>query len=94
LETANASIIGRWDEKHVARLLGNLVGNAVKYSPGGGAIDLRLSREFDGTGEWAVLSVQDSGVGIPLEDLPHVFEPLYRATNVHAIPGTGIGLAW
>jgi signal transduction histidine kinase len=86
-------LMGKWDLARMERVLDNLVGNAVKYSPGGGVITVICVREVDEAGEWAILSVRDHGVGIPPADLGRVFERFHRAGNVGAISGTGIGLA-
>jgi signal transduction histidine kinase len=71
----------------------NLATNAVKYSPAGGRVEFMLHRVVTNAGEYAELSVQDQGIGIPDEDLLRVFERFYRARNVGAIEGTGLGLA-
>ena len=82
------------DPQRLQRVLTNLVGNAVKYSPEGGAIAVSVARAVGPDGEWLSISVADNGIGIPAADLPHMFEQYYRASNVaEAIPGTGIGLA-
>jgi len=86
-------LMGKWDLARMERVLDNLVGNAVKYGPGGGVITVICVREVDEAGEWAILSVRDHGVGIPPADLGRVFERFHRAGNVGAISGTGIGLA-
>ena len=71
-------------------MLANLLSNAVKYSPRGGEILLDVRREHDE----AVLIVTDQGIGIPAQDLPHVFERYQRASNVVGrIAGSGLGLA-
>ena len=73
------------------RMLTNLLGNAVKYSPQGGEITIEVTQEDQA---WAHLSIQDQGIGIPASDLPHIFEPFHRASNVtDHIQGTGVGLA-
>jgi signal transduction histidine kinase len=92
--TDEDEVVGLWDGPRLERVLGNLLSNAVKYSPGGGAICVGIATEqADGAG-WAVLSVQDHGVGIPTGDLPRLFEPFHRSANVVGrIAGTGIGLA-
>ena len=85
---------GLWDRGRLERVVQNLLGNAIKYSPLGGEVNIKLWRELDETAQWAVVSVRDSGVGIPAAELPHLFEHFYRATNVSGrIAGTGIGLA-
>ncbi len=92
VEAGEPEIVGTWDRARLRRVLGNLLGNAIKYSPLGGDIVIRVGREVNPDGEWAVLSVIDSGLGIPAEDLPRVFEPWHRGGNVGRIGGTGIGL--
>ena len=84
------------DPARLERVLDNLLGNAVKYSPDGGTITVALACQA-GSGAarhgWAVLSVADQGIGIPAADLPHLFQPFHRAGNVGKVAGTGIGLA-
>ena len=81
------------DAARIRQLLMNLVTNAVKYTPPGGTVTLRLADAADGVS----LSVQDTGIGIAPGDLPNVFERFWRAdiarsrTGEH--PGTGLGLA-
>jgi PAS domain S-box-containing protein len=86
-------LIGFWDGPRLERVLGNLLGNAIKYSPDGGEITVRIAREGLDDAEVAVLSVEDRGVGIPAADLGHIFEPFRRAGNVESFAGSGIGLA-
>jgi signal transduction histidine kinase len=92
VEANEPGVVGVWDGARLRRVLGNLLGNAVKYSPGGGAVRVRVGREADAAGEWAVVAVSDEGLGIPEEDLPRVFERFHRGGNVGRIGGTGIGL--
>jgi signal transduction histidine kinase len=94
VRTALTSLEGMWDQARLERVVGNLISNAVKYSPDGGEVILSLSVEEVADAATAVLSVRDQGIGIPPEDLSRVFERFYRATNVVGrIAGTGIGLA-
>ena len=97
-------LLGAWDEARLDRVLDNLVGNALKFSPRGGRITLELSREpaeadrraprTPRTPPTAILRVSDEGIGIPADDLPHVFDWFQRASNAAGkIAGTGIGLA-
>ncbi len=78
-----------WDvigEAHVLeRAVTNLLDNAVKWSPEGGTVTVRLR---DG-----VLTVRDEGPGIAAEDLPHVFERFFRSTEARTMPGSGLGLS-
>jgi PAS domain S-box-containing protein len=86
--------VGSWDPTRLGRVIGNLISNAIKYSPDGGDIDVEVSRERSGGVDWAVLSVRDQGIGIPEQDLPRVFERFFRARNAETkFAGTAIGLA-
>jgi signal transduction histidine kinase len=94
VRTTLASLEGMWDQARLERVIGNLISNAVKYSPDGGEVILSLSVEESASGATALLSVRDEGIGIPPEDLSRVFDRFYRGTNVVGhIAGTGIGLA-
>jgi len=77
--------------EHLEWLLSNLVDNGIKYTPQGGQVTVRLRRE----GDELILTVADSGIGIPPEALGHIFEEFYRAPNARAVEkeGTGLGLA-
>jgi PAS domain S-box-containing protein len=86
-------VVGFWDGPRLERVLGNLLGNAIKYSPEGGEITVHVGRETTGDADEVVLSVVDRGVGIPASDLELIFERFRRAGNVESIAGTGIGLA-
>jgi PAS domain S-box-containing protein len=86
-------LVGTWDGARLERVVANLLTNAIKYSPGGGAVVVRVAREADAAGSWAVLSVRDRGLGIPAADLPRVFDRFRRGTNVGGIGGAGLGLA-
>ncbi len=89
VETEARSVVGEWDAKRLRRVVSNLLDNAVKYSPEGGRVGIGITIE----GGVAVLTVRDEGIGIPEADAPHVFDFQARATNVGAVPGSGIGLA-
>jgi PAS domain S-box-containing protein len=91
--SSSEELFGTWDPGRLERVMVNLATNAVKYSPAGGRVEFMLHRVVTNAGEYAELSVQDQGIGIPCEDLPRVFERFYRARNVGAIEGTGLGLA-
>ena len=93
VDAATSDLVCMVDADRIERVVGNLVANAIKYSPRGGEVTVRLARAGEAAEAWAVLAVEDRGVGIPEEDLPHVFERFYRAENVGGVQGTGIGLA-
>jgi signal transduction histidine kinase len=67
----------------------NLIDNALKFSGSGNAVQVRARED----GRSLVVEVADGGPGIPAEDLPHIFEELYRGANARGIPGSGLGLA-
>ena len=77
------------DEKLLHHILTNLLGNAVKYSPSNSQVILDLIFKSQSV----VLKIQDSGIGIPIQEQKHLFEPFHRASNVGKIPGSGLGLA-
>jgi signal transduction histidine kinase len=77
------------DEKLLYSILSNLISNAIKYSPQGGTIQVRLSC----TPQEIILQIQDGGIGIPIEAQKNLYEPFHRASNVGRIVGTGLGLA-
>jgi len=77
------------DENLLRHILNNLLANAIKYSAPGTTVRLSLERA-DGD---VRLTVEDSGIGIPAEDQPRLFESFHRASNVQNRPGTGLGLA-
>ncbi len=76
------------DSHLMEHVLINLISNAIKYSPEGGAIRVRILLTYTDL----VFSVQDSGMGIAEDDLHQLFEPYFRASNVGNIRGTGLGL--
>ena len=77
------------DAGQINRALGNLLHNAIKFTPAGGQIWIRASQ----MGEDVLLEVADTGPGIPPEDLPRVFERFFRGDRSRAGGGTGLGLA-
>lgn len=77
------------DDKLLRHIFGNLLSNAIKYSPNGGQVHFEVQRE----GAELVFTVRDQGIGIPADEVPHLFESFHRASNVGAIQGTGLGLA-
>lgn len=80
-----------WDSDRVLQILSNLLLNAVKYSAEGSAVPVQVT---DG-GDVAHIAVSDTGIGIPAEAIPHLFEPFYRATNARVgnARGLGVGLS-
>ncbi|HID62767.1 MAG TPA: response regulator [Anaerolineae bacterium] len=79
------------NEIRLGQVVANLVSNAIKYTPDGGLISVRVSNSND----QIVVSVQDTGFGIPLADQPYIFDKFYRVQSeeTDGISGTGLGLA-
>lgn len=77
------------DPSHLREVTANLIENAIKYTPRGDVIV-----DVSGDDKFATISIQDSGIGIPAEDLPHLFQKFYRVdnTDTREIGGTGLGL--
>lgn len=76
------------DAKLLYQAFGNLVSNAIKYSPGGALVRVEAALEPGAL----LVTVQDHGIGVAAEDLPHLFERYHRGHNVKGIVGAGIGL--
>jgi hypothetical protein len=77
------------DNDHLREVVANLVENAIKYTPQGDVVV-----DINGDDEHVVVSIADSGIGIPAEDMPHLFQKFYRVDNsdTREIGGTGLGL--
>ena len=91
LQTNLDPVLAWVDRERFAELLANLVGNAIRYNRDGGKVEVRLRRQ---NGD-ALLEVADTGIGIPADELPHVFERFYRVDKARsrALGGSGLGLA-
>ncbi len=94
VEATEPTLQGLWDGDRLERVLVNLVSNAIKYTPEGGPIEIKVGREQDNGVDWAVLQVRDQGIGVPPEEQSRIFERFFRASNVAGrIEGAGIGLS-
>jgi heavy metal sensor kinase len=78
------------DRIQIERLLSNLLGNAIKYTPAGGLVNVSLISSFD----QVKLIVEDTGVGISPSHLPHIFDRFYRVPSADAEKGLGLGLSF
>lgn len=93
LESGGEPVVGWWDANRITRVLENLLANAIKYSPAGGVVITRVAREGEGPSALGIVTISDAGIGIPADDLPHIFERFHRGRNVQGrIAGTGLGL--
>ena len=99
VESAGVELVARYDDElprvhadpeRVTQLLSNLVGNALKFTPAGGRVEVRVEPR----GEGVLVSVADTGEGIAADQLPHVFERFYQVsgTRTGARHGAGLGL--
>jgi two-component system NtrC family sensor kinase len=73
----------------IRQMIENLIGNAIKYAPEAGEIDIHVMEEA----QQIIFEVKDTGPGIPLSEQGHIFEKFFRASNVAATKGSGLGLA-
>lgn len=88
---------GSWihaDRTQIERLLANLLSNAMKYTPGGGSVSVRVQPSESPA--FVSLEVEDTGVGIPADNLPHIFDRFYRVRSAltNQISGLGLGLSF
>ncbi len=83
------------DPQRMTQVLNNLISNALRYTPEGGAVTVSTDMMQQDGRHWATVSVRDTGMGIPKDELPHVFDRFYRGEKPRAmqISGTGLGLA-
>jgi signal transduction histidine kinase len=90
LDTTDDAVNVRADGDRIQRVVENLINNAIKYSPDGGAVEVSVSSDTD----HVILRVRDYGIGISLEALPRIFEPSFRAREAETCaPGLGLGLS-
>ena len=86
---APADIVVTADRTRLEQVAANLIDNAVKYTPPGGRVDVEVRREADA----AILRVRDTGPGIPADELPRIFDRLFRGDTSRAERGLGLGLS-
>ncbi len=83
------------DTERLMQVLNNLVENAVRYTPEGGKVVVSTGKEEAEGQVWATVTVTDTGIGIPEEELPHIFDRFFRGKEPRRmqVPGSGLGLA-
>ena len=91
MESSSEPLMVQGNRLRLEQVLGNLIGNAIKYSPDGGEISVTGAVD----GAFAIVSVEDNGIGIPLTEQPFIFDKFYRVQNdeTAGIGGTGLGLS-
>ena len=91
LDLPEGEIVRSAHKAKLQQLVGNLLDNAVKFTPGGGTVSVTLTKEPE-TG-LARLAVSDTGIGISEEDQPNLFKRFWRSDASRSLPGNGLGLA-
>lgn len=89
MQLPDAALLIQGNETQLRQVVINLLENALKFTPANGTIALALEKEENEI----KLTVSDSGIGIPSDDLPHLFERFHRGRNASEYPGNGLGLA-
>jgi len=82
-------VLSMADRDRLVQVMNNLIGNAIKFTPNGGRVDVRIKSTGDGFVE---VSVVDTGSGIPTRDLDRIFDRFYQVKREDRKPGTGLGL--
>ena len=77
------------DEKELKQLFLNIIDNAVKYTPEGGNINIKITEDAQA----ATISIKDTGIGVPPADIPHIFDRFYRVPVARSSHGFGLGLS-
>lgn len=88
-QTAPSNLLLRVDPNRIRQVIGNLLDNAIKYTPAGGKVHLNAHVE----GKETIITVKDSGMGIPPEDLPRIWDRLFRGDQSRSRRGLGLGLS-
>ena len=90
IELPDKPLIVLGDPVRLRQMIGNLLDNALKYTPSGGTVRVEMEAEKD----QMILRVRDTGPGIPPADQPYLFDKFFRASNIEVdMPGTGLGLS-
>lgn len=88
LQTPDAKVLAHANTDALLSTFGNLLSNAIRYTPAGGHVDVRLGIQ----GGWVAISVEDTGIGITPEALARIFEKFYRAPEAQRLEPRGLGL--
>ena len=83
------------DPERMMQVLDNLIGNALLYTMAGGKVAVSTGTQEAEGRTWATVTVSDTGIGIPAEELPHIFDRFFRGEEPRSrqISGTGLGLS-
>ncbi len=85
----------RLDQEQIRHVFLNLISNALHYTPAGGVVQVSTEITVDNGQEWVITEIKDTGMGIPHQELPHIFKRFYRGAEPRReqISGSGLGLA-
>ncbi len=89
VESLPAELTFHGDRKKLQRIISNLLDNAIKYTPEGGAVSITAGTESNRIN----IAFEDTGIGIPDSDLPHIFERFYQGDKSRSLGGVGLGLS-
>lgn len=90
IKNLKKNTVSRVDRPKLQRVVSNLLDNALKYTGEGGTVTVTVEGDTD----HVVISVNDDGIGISGDDLPHIFKRFYRCDQSRSLPGNGLGLSW
>lgn len=92
-ENSTPRTVMAFDSSKMSKIINNLLSNAMKFTPAGGYVSLSLSPSVKDGREAVLIEVSDTGTGIPLSDLEHIFDRFYQSDNASISTGSGIGLS-
>lgn len=92
MEAVSTPLVVRGDPERIQQILHNLLGNAVKYTPSGGKVHCTLAARWTATPPEAVISIEDTGMGLSKDQQAYLFTPYYRTEEAHRSAVTGVGL--
>ncbi len=94
-EPADLDLVVLADQRYILQALNNLLRNAIKFNESGGNVTIRIRQRATQERRWATVVVEDTGMGIPDDELPHIFDRFFRGARPSAdrISGYGLGLA-
>src|SRR5690606_749502 len=94
LDTGSAPVMAVCDNDKMVQVMTNLLGNAIKFTPAGKTVTLRLSLDGEGSGQRVSVSVIDEGIGIPEEEKELIVDSFHQGSRTNTgAGGTGLGLA-
>jgi heavy metal sensor kinase len=89
VEPYGKNLVITGDVSQLQRMIANLLDNAIKFTPTGGSVTISLANK----GTWAIITIRDTGPGIPEKDFPRIFDRFFRGDQSRSTPGNGLGLS-